>query len=91
MMIATLEDLEPDTRYTYRVFVETEQGMTFGDEQSFTTDKDLSGIGSIINETPEKTILGYYNLMGVRSDRPYRGLNIIVYYDGSSKKLLLRE
>lgn len=86
IMTATFEDLEPDTQYAFRVFVETEQGFTYGDEQTFTTDTD-TGVYTI-NDSPNKAdIIGYYNLMGVRSDVPHKGINIVIYSNGKTKKI----
>ena len=43
-MTATLEDLLPNTTYTFRVYVETAKGTTYGEEQTFTTEDDGTGI-----------------------------------------------
>ena len=43
-MTATLEDLLPGTTYTFRVYVETAKGTTYGEEQTFTTVDDGTGI-----------------------------------------------
>ncbi len=86
VMIATFDDLEPDTQYTYRVFVETEQGFTYGDEQTFTTEAD-TGVDSVNSDDNEVCIVGYYNLMGLRSDHPHKGINIVVYSNGKTKKI----
>ncbi len=87
LMTATLDNLEPGTDYTFRVFVETEAGLTYGGEQSFTTEGS-SAISEIGYEDVVPTVVGYYNMMGVKSDRPYKGINIVVYSDGSSKKII---
>lgn len=34
-------------------------------------------------------VTGYYNLQGVRADEPRDGLNIVVYGDGSCRKVAL--
>ena len=43
-MTATLEELQPGTTYTFRVYVETAKGTTYGEEQTFTTVDDGTGI-----------------------------------------------
>ena len=44
MMTATLTDLEPGTAYSYRVYAKTSNGVTYGDEQNFTTGGTPTGI-----------------------------------------------
>lgn len=46
-MTATLEDLQPNTTYTFRVYVETAKGTTYGEEQTFTTVDDGTGVFGI--------------------------------------------
>lgn len=35
-------------------------------------------------------IAGYYNLQGARSDEPWDGMNIVVYSDGSRRKVMYK-
>lgn len=51
-MSATLSDLTPGTTYSYRAYVKTSHGTTYGDTDEFTTDQ-LLGIGSA--EQPDET------------------------------------
>ena len=46
-MTATLEDLQPGTVYTFRVYVETVKGTTYGEEQVFTTESGGTAISDI--------------------------------------------
>ena len=46
-MTATLEELQPGMTYTFRVYVETAKGTTYGEEQTFTTVDDGTGIFGI--------------------------------------------
>ena len=46
-MTATLEDLLPGMTYTFRVYVETAKGTTYGEEQTFTTVDNGTGIFGI--------------------------------------------
>lgn len=48
-----------------------------------------SGIGSVVTEN-DAEIEGYYNLQGVRSDRPWQGFNIVRRSDGSIRKILVK-
>ncbi|MDE6027891.1 MAG: fibronectin type III domain-containing protein, partial [Muribaculaceae bacterium] len=87
IMTVTLNDLEAGTDYTFRVFVETESGYVYGEEQQFTTE-GVASISDINNEEINAKIVGYYNLMGVKSSKPHKGINIVVYSDGTSKKMI---
>ncbi len=85
----TLTDLHPSTTYYYRTFVETAGGKFYGEEQSFTT-PEVDGVEDITVDAAEVEIIGYYNLQGVYSAKPFEGLNIVVYSDGSTRKMILR-
>ena len=87
IMTVTLNDLEAATDYTFRVFVETESGYVYVEEQQFTTEGAAS-ISDINNEEINAKIVGYYNLMGVKSSKPHKGMNIVVYSDGTSRKMI---
>lgn len=88
-MMVTIGALRPETTYIYRAFVETPAGFTYGEEQSFTT-KGVSGIDNVSIDTAQPEIIAYYDINGMRHSRPCRGLNIIVYSDGSTRKLILK-
>lgn len=86
----TIADLDPGSTYTYRTFVKTASGITYGEEMTFDT-PGSAGIEETIAETTEVVITGYYNLQGVKSDRPFSGLNIVSYSDGTTKKVIYRK
>ena len=90
IMQAELKDLNPETTYMFRAFARTDYGTTYGEEQSFTTDFE-TGIISV-PETDVKTadIVGYYDISGRRLPNKQRGINIIRYSDGTSRKLFIR-
>ena len=90
VMTVTLTDLKPETTYYYRAFVTTQAGTTYGEEQSFTTPEGQSGVESVIVDN-EREVIGYYDLTGRRYDVPQRGLNIIVYSDGTTEKVVTRQ
>lgn len=35
-------------------------------------------------------VVAYYNLQGIASDSPRKGMNIVVYSDGTTRKLMVR-
>ncbi|MGM9859289.1 MAG: hypothetical protein ACI31C_00885 [Muribaculaceae bacterium] len=90
VMLVTLNDLQQATTYSYRAFVTTQAGTTYGEEQTFTTEGE-AGIGSIGVDSPEREVIGYYDLSGRRYEEPQRGLNIVVYSDGSTEKVIIKQ
>lgn len=90
VMQVELNDLKPSTTYAYRAFVTTGTGTTYGEEQSFTT-AEQTGIGGIYNnELQELNIVGYYDLFGRRLSERQRGVNIIRYSNGTSRKIIVK-
>lgn len=89
VMRATFTGLRPATAYTFRAFVTTASGTTYGEEQTFTTAED-SGVEDVSADATEPEITGYYDITGRRHDEPLRGLNIVLYSDGSTRKVIMR-
>ena len=93
-MVASLENLEYETEYCYAAFVKTSVGDTYyGEEQIFKTGEvDPDGIKEIESLTPalSKDEGDWYDLNGRKLDKPHKGINIIRYSDGSSKKVLIK-
>ncbi len=90
VMTATLKNLKPSTTYVCRAFVVTAGGTTYGEEQTFTTKGNTTGIDNAVAEQKEPEITGYYNLSGHRIDAPCKGVNIIRYSDGSARKVVIK-
>lgn len=91
LISATLDNLTPGTEYTFRVFAETAAGTIYGAEQSFTTEGTAPGENSVWELESEgnlPTVTGYYDMVGVKSATPHKGMNIVVYSDGTSKKMI---
>ena len=99
MMVASLEDLEFETNYCYVAFAKTSEGEIFyGEQQTFTTgEMDPDGIESL---TPDPSPVGeesWYDLSGrkivngkLSNGKLPRGINIIRYADGTSKKVMVK-
>ena len=89
VMTATLTDL-PDGQYTFRAFVETAAGYTYGDAQTFVIETD--GVENVeadgIYDEPE--IVGYSDLNGFMTDTPRKGFNIVIYSDSTARKMILK-
>lgn len=86
IMTATLEDLVPSTTYVCRAFATTSSGTVYGEDFEFTT-SDFAGVYEIEADKIREPI-GYFDLMGRRSKQPHKGLNIVIYNDGSSEKFI---
>lgn len=88
LMSADIVNLTPGTTYSYRTFATTKEGTIYGEEQSFTTD-ELDGVTEVtVDDEPE--IIGYYDINGCKHDSPFKGLNIVIYSNGTARKVLNR-
>ena len=90
VMTATLEGLEYDTEYCYMAFVTTSEGETFyGESQTFKTYYDPDGIEDIELSTLNIEE-SWYSLDGKKLAKPQKGINIIRYSDGTTRKVLIK-
>lgn len=89
VMQVVLDGLKPQTTYTYRAFVRTEGGTTYGEEQTFTTDVP-TGIGAVQADKATPQVTGYYDLSGRRLTSKQRGVVIERYSDGTSRKVMVK-
>lgn len=88
VMTATLEGLQPGTGYTFRAYVKTAKGTTYGDEQTFST---LTATGlSVVPSAGDAVEIARYDAVGRKIDAPVRGLNIVVMSDGSVRKVIVK-
>lgn len=90
VMTAELRDLKPETTYTCRAFVKTATGTTYGEEQTFTTTTDVTGIATVDADASKPDIEGCYDLNGRKIDTMQHGINIIRYTDGTTRKVFVR-
>lgn len=92
LMRATVTDLIPSTNYSFRTFVRCASGYTYGPEVTFTT-QEASGIFDIPTDDSinEPEIIGFWDINGIRYDKPQKGFNIIRYSDGKVRKMIIRE
>lgn len=89
----TLSDLEYDSEYCCVAFVTTTDGNTFyGEEQTFVTGTNPTGIESIDAEGDADAVMeiARYNMNGQQIDAPQKGVNIIRYSDGQTKKVFVK-
>jgi len=81
-----IKDLEPDTYYKVRAFYKTSGGTYhYGEWVTFTT-ADATGIGCM--ETTVPTVVGYYDLHGRRLGAPAKGIHLVRYSDGTTRKVI---
>ena len=93
VMEATITGLDYETEYRYVAFVKTTEGETFyGDVRSFTTGVNTTGISEIAHDDAAGDVheVARYNLRGQCIDTPERGINIIRYSDGTTRKVIVR-
>lgn len=90
VMTATLENLQPSTRYCCRAFVTTTSGTTYGEEQTFVTTENMTGIYGVQTDAAEPTIVGIYDIQGRKFSEPVKGLNIVRYSNGMCKKVFVK-
>lgn len=89
MISTALDHLQSGTEYTYRTFVKTARGYTYGEEMNFKT-PGISSAQETMIDPSERIVSGYYNQYGLRFDTPQTGFNIIVYSDGSTRKVIIK-
>lgn len=92
IMETTLSELDYNSTYTYIAYVTTSEGETFyGDECSFETGSDPTGIVAIKNNSASnKYPSGIYDMSGCKYDKLHKGINIIRYEDGTVKKVIIK-
>ncbi|MGN0233304.1 MAG: leucine-rich repeat domain-containing protein [Bacteroidaceae bacterium] len=91
VMTADLTDLLPGTTYCCRAFVKTSAGTAYGEEQTFTTLGYPTGIDDVdVAVTGAPEVMGYYDMSGRLLSAPCRGVNIVRYSDGTSRKIFVK-
>ncbi len=87
-MSATLSGLSKETRYYYSISAfNANGGMLSRYTGAFTT--GTAAIGEVSGDAASPVPAAYYNSQGIRSSVPWRGLNVVIYTDGSRHKLLI--
>jgi len=92
LMNANLKNLDYSSTYHYVAFVTTAENETFyGEEQTFTTDVDPTGIEGVkdnTNDSKPATVVAYYDLNGKKLSAPQKGMNILKMSDGTTRKVV---
>lgn len=89
LMTAELADLLSGTEYTVRSFVTTSASTYYGEEITFRT-LEASGIEGVAVDEAEIVPVAYYRLDGTRGERPFAGLNMVVFSDGHVEKIVFK-
>ena len=91
VMTAELKDLDFETEYYVVAFVKTSENETFyGEQQTFQTGIDTSGVEEVMTSPGEAKEVARYDLNGRRLDAPQKGLNIIRMSDGTVRKVMVK-
>lgn len=86
-LVASFDNLSELTEYYYSISAFDAQKATLSRYDGNLT----TGSASVDSITDDASgISGYYNLHGERSDTPWNGVNIVIYTDGSTRKLIFR-
>lgn len=83
----TVTDLETDTSYDITVICKISGGEEFSYKQMVST---VAGIDNIMTEKADTTVAGYYDMLGRKSATPHRGVNIVRYSDGTTRKVFMK-
>ncbi len=86
-MTASITDLAYGTTYSYRAYAIDETGTRYGDTLTFTTDV-LEGISSV--SLDDSDVEGYYSVSGLKLNAPQKGINIVRYANGITKKVIIK-
>jgi len=80
-----ISDLDAESPYTLMISWKDANGeIGTSSKLSFTTESQ-NGVEYV---KPEVKVVGYYDITGRRYDEPIRGINIVVYSDGNTKKIV---
>ena len=92
-MSATLANLEYNSTYKYRAFVTTAKGTIYGNEVEFETGEDPVGVENIVVDDTSTIVeeIARYDIHGRLLSKPSRGINIIIYSDGTTRKEIVKE
>ena len=96
VMEVALTGLDYNSEYVYVAFVTTAEGDTFyGEERSFTTGENPSGIETVPLEEAQgtntpATVVARYNMNGQKISTPQPGINILHMSDGTARKVLIK-
>ena len=93
-MNVTLDDLDYETTYYCVAFATTEENETFyGEVQTFTTDVNPTGIETVRAENSDNgnaEAVGFYTVNGQATNSLQKGLNIIRFSDGTTRKVMVK-
>ena len=91
---AKITNVENGKEYKYRAFYEEEEeetgNRTYGEWVYFIPTNIVSSINNANSINNEKKIIRIYNVNGLILDNPIKGINIIKYSDGTTRKILIK-
>ncbi|MBP3211460.1 MAG: leucine-rich repeat domain-containing protein [Prevotella sp.] len=91
VMTVSLTGLDYESTYCFVAYVKTSENETFyGNQQTFHTGADTSGIGEVTAATANVTEVARYDARGRKLTEPQRGLNIIRMSDGTVRKVMVK-
>lgn len=91
VMTANLTGLDFESTYCYVAFVTTTENETFyGEQQTFATGHNPTGIDRVLSSGQEATVVARYDINGRRLSSAQSGLNILRMSDGTCRKVWVK-
>ena len=91
VMTTVLTGLDYESQYSYVAFMTTSEGETFyGELKTFTTGIDVTGIENVHTTEQSVTEVARYDIRGCKLQSPQRGLNIVHYNNGTTRKVVVK-
>ena len=90
-MSATITNLEYNSTYRYRAYVKTANGSFYGSEKEFIIGNDPAGVEYIESNVIDAVEIARYDIHGRLISEPTKGVNIIKYSDGTTRKEIIKE
>lgn len=89
VMTVTIPELQPNTVYCWRAYAKTDKEVVTGEIMEFTT-PEYDALLTVEEDQAIDTVDRYINIQGASSPNPFRGLNIVMYKSGKTKKIFVR-
>ena len=89
-MSATITNLEYNSTYRYRAYVKTINGTFYGSEKELVIGSNPVGIDYIERDSVEVEEIARFDIHGRRLSKPTKGINIVKYSDGTTRKEIVK-
>lgn len=80
----------PNGTYHYQLVAKHTDGTSAASGWKEFTINNMTGVSDISTDAGTSEPVAYFNVTGQRSDKPFKGLNIVIYKDGHSEKIFVK-